>query len=162
MFESTMRYSNGIPLVNVDPEAAASYRPGTTTMGADELPLMQKAFPGTPAHDKLYGTRNQVEAVNGRLRQRTDLGPRYHRSFSHARRSIWHGMLGVAHNFDEQDRWLHEQALASRDLDGDHGGHVDHGHRLRRSDARRAWSDVDRDRGRPFGASNRGHDPPPG
>lgn len=136
VFPATTRLSADVPLVAVDPQAAANYRLGTVTVGADELPFMQRAFVGSGAHRDMYSTRHQVENVNGRLRGFTDLGPGYHPSFSLPRRSLFLAALVAGHNIREQQRWGRATHASVERVDNADGP----GRRKRRSDARQGWT----------------------
>lgn len=130
-YPQTLRNANSVPDVAVK-HPPVDGKPRTRTIDADGLPLIQSTLYGTTAHRKLYGTRNQVENVNGQLARHTDFGAPYQPSFSFPRRQRSFAHLCAAHNHIESKRYTREEALTSRDNE-----------RKKRSDARRGWSEID-------------------
>ncbi len=95
----TMRLARSKPLVTL-PEGEKCCE-GTVSVGADQLPLMQRTIFGTPAWAASYGRRNAVESVNAAFKgQFTSIDRGFVRSLQTVRI-----LLLFAHTIAGYNRW---------------------------------------------------------
>ena len=85
--------------------------PGRVTVPVEYLDRYQSIPYGTTAWKKSYGRRNQIENLNGILRNKGSLDDRWCHALGNSARFIGSVMLGVAHLLREtKQAWLNANA----------------------------------------------------
>jgi hypothetical protein len=82
---------------------------GTVTIPVDKLDTYQKIPWGTPAWFARYASRNQIENVNGMVKDRHGLQDGWCRILNQTGNTLGLLTLAIAHNLRERRRYRHRQ-----------------------------------------------------
>ena len=82
---------------------------GTVTIPVDKLDTYQRIPWGTPAWFARYGRRNQIENVNGMIKDRHGLQDGWCRVLNQTGNTLGLLFLAIAHNLRERNRYEHRQ-----------------------------------------------------